>query len=168
MIEVCGIKHNLDSEVVLLSSGLCVDSSTFCKELVQFINEQHEELTTDSSYSPEEVWSMQLECLQTIIQELSEARQAVADAARHNPGYYLWGMLRAWQVQQRYLSNHFKDDPALTGILVRRILMHGGDTTLKTKLSKIDELTRKVDEHHRNFQAELKKLQAAKAGGNKA
>ena len=46
--------------------------------------------------------------------------------------------------------------------------MHGGDTTLKTKLSKIDELTRKVDEHHRNFQAELKKLQAAKAGGNKA
>ena len=78
-------------------------------------------------------------------------------------------MLRAWQVQQRYLSNRFKDDPALTGILVRRILLHGGDTTIKTKLAKIDDLSRKVDEHHRNVQTEIKKLQAAKAGGgNKA
>ena len=161
--EGIGLKTS-DPEVILLSSGLCTDSATFCKELVQFINEQHEELTADSAYSPEEIWAMQLECLQTIISELSEAREAVADAARHDKAFYLWGMLRAWQVQQRYLTNHFKDDPALTGILVRRILMHGGDTTLKAKLSKIDDLTRKVDEHHRNFQAELKKLQAAKKG----
>ena len=161
VVELRGLKTN-DSEVILLSSGLCTDSATFCKELVQFINEQHEELTADSAYSAEEIWAMQLECLQTIISELSEAREAVADAARHERGFYLWGMLRSWQIQQRYLTNHFKDDPALTGILVRRILMHGGDTTLKTKLGKIDELTRKVDEHHRNFQAELKKLQGAK------
>ena len=161
-VEVRGLKTT-DSEVILLSSGLCTDSATFCKELVQFINEQHEELTADSSYSADEIWAMQLECLQTIISELSEAREAVADAARHDRAFYLWGMLRAWQVQQRYLTNHFKDDPALTGILVRRILMHGGDTTLKTKLGQIDDLARKVEDHHRGFQAELKKLQAAQA-----
>ena len=161
VIELRGLKTS-DSEVILLSSGLCTDSATFCKELVQFINEQHEELTADSAYSADEIWAMQLECLQTIISELSEAREAVVDAARHERAFYLWGMLRSWQIQQRYLSNHFKNDPALTGILVRRILMHGGDTTLKSKLGKIDELTRKVDDHHRNFQAELKKLQAAK------
>ena len=78
-------------------------------------------------------------------------------------------MLRAWQVQQRYLDNHFKDDPALTGIMVRRILMHGEDTSVKTKLAKIDDIQRKVDENHRHIQGELKKLQAARnAGGGKA
>ena len=74
---------------------------------------------------------------------------------------YLWGMLRAWQVQQWYLDNHFKDDPALTGIMVRRILMHGEDTTVKNKLAKIDEIQRKMEENHRTVHGEIKKLQAA-------
>lgn len=132
------------------------------------MTDQYEELTADTSYSPEEVWSMQLDCLQTILKELSAARASVTDAARHERGYYVWGMLRAWQIQQRYLDNHFKDDPALIGILVRRILMHGCNTALKAKVAKIEDLTRIVDEHHRCVQAELKKLQAAKAAGNKA
>ena len=160
-------QKSTDTEVVLLASGLCTDSGQFCKELVGFMTDQYEELTADTSYSPEEVWSMQLDCLQTILKELSAARASVTDAARHERGYYVWGMLRAWQIQQRYLENHFKVDPALTGIFVRRILTHGGDTALKAKVAKIEDLARKVDEHHRSVQAELKKLQAVKAAGNK-
>ena len=154
-------QNSSDSEVLLLAGGLCQDSAHFCNELVRFMNEQHNELATNTTYTSDQVWAMQLECLQCIIHELSEARESVADAGRHNPAYYLWGMLRAWQVQQRYLDNHFKDDPALTGIMVRRILMHGEDTSVKTKLAKIDDIQRKVDENHRTIQGELKKLQAA-------
>lgn len=159
--------NTTDVEVRALAGGLCQDSAFFCNELVRFMNEQQEDLTNDTTFTSDQVWDMQLECLQTIIHELSEAREAVGDAARYDPAYYLWGMLRAWQIQQRYITNHFKDDPALTGIMVRRILMHGEDTTVKTKLAKIDDIQRKVEEHHRYFQNELKKLQAANKGPGK-
>lgn len=168
--ETLRMANTADVEVRALAGGLCQDSAFFCNELVRFIDEQHDELTSGTTFTPEQVWGMQLEFLTTIIHKLSEAREGVGDAARYNPAYYLWGMLRAWQIQQRYIANHFKDDPALTGIMVRRILMHGEDTTVKTKLAKIDDLQRKVEEHHRHFQSELKKLQAAKGAGkdNKA
>jgi uncharacterized protein YneF (UPF0154 family) len=74
-------------------------------------------------------------------------------------GLYLWGMLQAWKVQQRYLANDFKNDPALTGIMVRRLLLHGGDTTVKDKLAKLDSLFAKVEDNHRLNTAQLKKLQ---------
>lgn len=167
-----------DTNAVLLSSGLCQDSAHFCMELVRFINEQHEELTQKTMYTSAQVWSMQLECLEKIIEELSEARESVADAARFQPAYYLWGMLKAWKVQQRYLENHFKDDPALTGILVCRILMQGQDTSIRAKLDKIDELERemkdnhkKEEEHRRNQMGEINKLKQARnqaqQGGNR-
>jgi hypothetical protein len=153
--------HTADPQAILLSTGLCSDSATFCHELVRFITEQQDALTADTTFSVTQVWEMQLECLQKIIEELSEARESVADAARHTPAYYLWGMLKAWKIQQRYLSNHFKDDPALTGIMVRRILMQGQDSTVRDKLAKIDALANKMDEHHRQKNNELKNLKDA-------
>jgi hypothetical protein len=147
-----------DHQAVMLSVGLCTDAALFCTELVRFMTDQHTILTADTTLSEKQVWSMQLECLQTIIEELSEARGRVMAAANFQPGLYLWGMLRAWKVQKRYLANNFKDDPALTGIMVRRILMQGQDSSVKDKLAKIELLSNKVEEHHRQEVAEIKKL----------
>jgi hypothetical protein len=97
--------------VSCLAAGLVIDSVTFCHDFVMFINEQNHELTNGTSYPAATVWDMQLECIQTIVEELSEVRKHVADAGRHNSAYYLWGMLKAWQIQQRYRANHFKNDP---------------------------------------------------------
>ena len=89
----------------------------------------------------------------------------MSDAARDRPGYLVWGMLRAWKVQKRYLENHFKNDPALTGIMVRRILLSGQDTSIAEKLKELDELRRRLedrqrveDEQYRNHSGEIKKL----------
>lgn len=154
-----------ESSAIVLSTGLCADSANFCRELVRFITNQYEELTQRTLYTPQQIWSMQMECLSTIINELCAARGSVVDAARKQPAYYLWGMLRAWKVQSRYLANKFKDDPALTGIMVRRILMQGQDTSLRNKLEeitsikqKVDENQRKHDEQHRNVLGELRKI----------
>jgi uncharacterized protein YneF (UPF0154 family) len=144
-----------------LAAGLVMDSVTFCHDLDMFINEQHHELTHGTAYTKDAVWMMQLECLQTIVEELSEARERVADAGRHNPAYYLWGMLRAWQIQQRYRRNHFKNDPALNGVLVRRLIMQGGDKGVEAKLAQLDALAKQVEQYNRNHAAEIKKLQAA-------
>jgi hypothetical protein len=145
-------------DALMLSAGLCQDSAHFCNELVRFINEQQEELTANTAYTDEQVWAMQLECLQRIVEELSEARESVADAARFEPGYYLWGMLRAWKIQQRYIENHFKDDPALTGVLVRRILMQGQDTNVKKQLDKVDSVDHKLEAYKRDNNNAVKQL----------
>jgi hypothetical protein len=150
-----------DPTVSRLAAGLVMDSVTFCHDLVMFINEQNHELTHGTAYSKEAVWVMQLECIQTIVEELSEARERVADAGRHNPAYYLWGMLRAWQIQQRYRRNHFKNDPALNGVLVRRLIMQGGGDDAEAKWGKLEALGKLVDQHHRSLTADIKKLQAA-------
>jgi hypothetical protein len=102
---------------------------------------------------------MQLECLEQIFEELHQARVAVVDAARISQGIYLWGMLRAWQIQQRYVSNDFQDDPALTGIFVRRVLLHGQDVSLDDRLSKITDGVKKLEEHDRQVQSDVKQLQ---------
>jgi hypothetical protein len=113
----------------------------------------------DTPYTSEEVWDMQLECLEQIFEELHQARVAVIDAAHISQGVYLWGMLRAWQIQQRYVSNDFQDDPALTGIFVCRVLLHGQDVSLDDRLSKITNGVKKLEEHDRQVQSDMKQLQ---------
>lgn len=149
-------KRFVDNKVLLLSAGLCADSATFCKELVAFINDQQEELITNTPYTAEQVWQMQLECLQKIIVELSEARLCYSEAGWDNRGNFVWGMLMSWKIQQRYRANHFKDDPALTGILVRRILMQGQDNSVKKQLQKVDANEAKIDNYKRDNNAAVK------------
>jgi hypothetical protein len=148
-----------DSEAIKIASGLLSDSITFISALCTWIESAHRELTADTPYTSEEVWDMQLECLEQIFEELHQARVAVVDAARISQGIYLWGMLKAWQIQQRYVENDFQDDPALTGIFVRRVLLHGQDVALDERLSKLADGLKKVDEHDRQIQSEAKQLQ---------
>lgn len=149
-------KQYTDANILLLSDGLSQDSANFCKELVAFMNDQHEELTNNTPYTADQVWQMQLECLLKIIEELSAARMCYAAAARTSRGNYIWGMLMAWKVQQRYRQNLFKDDPALTGILVRRILMQGQDGSVKKQLQKVDANEIKIDNYKRENNAAVK------------
>jgi hypothetical protein len=102
---------------------------------------------------------MQLECLEQIFEELHQARVAVVDAARLSQGIYLWGMLKAWQIQQRYIRNDFQDDPALTGIFVRRVLLHGQDVSLDERLSKLSDGLKKAEDHNRQAASDTKQLQ---------
>jgi hypothetical protein len=148
-----------DTEAVKVASGLMADSCTFITSLCTWIESSHRELTADTPYTSGEVWDMQLECLEQIFEEIHQARVAVVDAARISQGIYLWGMLKAWQIQQRYLTNDFQDDPALTGIFVRRVLLHGQDVSLDERLSKLSDGLKKADEHNRQAVSDTKQLQ---------
>jgi hypothetical protein len=149
-----------DSEAVKVASGLLSDSSTFISSLCTWIESAHRELTADTPYTSEEVWDMQLECMEQIFEELHQARVAVVDAARISQGFTFGGCSgRAWQIQQRYVSNDFQDDPALTGIFVRRVLLHGQDVSLDDRLSKITDGLKKLEEHDRQVQSDVKQLQ---------
>jgi hypothetical protein len=148
-----------DIEAVKVASGLMSDSCTFITSLCTWIESSHRELTADTPYTSSEVWDMQLECLEQIFEELHQARVAVVDAARLSQGIYLWGMLKAWQIQQRYIRNDFQDDPALTGIFVRRVLLHGQDVSLDERLSKLSDGLKKAEDHNRQAASDTKQLQ---------
>lgn len=53
-----------DADVKLLSSGIVEDSYNFIIQLVTWVDKAHRELTADTTYSDQEVWDMQLECLE--------------------------------------------------------------------------------------------------------
>lgn len=147
----------MENELIRVSNTLVTDSMVFCTRLCSFLEEQQVTYTEGTGYSAATVWDMQLECLQTILEELHNARIGVVDAARHRPGLLLWGMIQAWKVQKRYMSNNFADDPALTGILVRRLIMQGDDKGSQNK--KVDDLHKTVNEHQRNNASQFKKIQ---------
>jgi hypothetical protein len=50
-------------------------------------------------------------------------------------------MLQAWEIQQRYLSHKFMNDPALNGIFVRRAVLRSMDTKV---VGQVRELINRV------------------------
>jgi uncharacterized protein YneF (UPF0154 family) len=80
---------------------------------------------------------------------------------------FLWGMLRAWEIQERYRENKFKNDPALTGLVVRRMMVHSGEKSVKMQLALVDtddesieSLGIKLKEYHKEQVAINKKVKA--------
>jgi hypothetical protein len=148
-----------DPEVRLLAQGLLGDSVNFCRELVLFVSVQNKHLTQGTKYTKEQVWSMQLDIVLQILQELSQSRRALATAARKEPALYIWGMLKARVIQERLRGNKFEDDPSLNGIIMRKIMLQGGTDAMKVKLDKIDEVAKKVMDYHRINNSDVKALQ---------
>jgi len=107
-----------ENKVTCLAQGLTADSVSFLSQRDAWLTKSYHEITTDTVYSGKVAWCMLMECLVKILEELHSAQEDVTDAARLAPELYIWGMLRAWKVQQRLLQHDFQDDPMLTGVLV--------------------------------------------------
>jgi hypothetical protein len=151
-----------DPDLTVLTAGLLTDSKLFLIELVRYVNDQNHELLKGSAYSAAQVWAMQLESLATIFKELASVRAAAESSGQQHAGYYVWAMLRAWEIQQRYRKNKFKDDPALTGIMVRRIVVQGGDGGLMAKLKQLEDAVKRLDQQASNLMGSIRKLQNPK------
>jgi hypothetical protein len=148
-----------DPEVQLLAQGLLSDSVNFCRELVLFVSMQNKHLTQGTKYTKEQVWSMQLDIILQILFELSQQRRGLATSARKEPALYVWAMLKARAIQERLRTNKFEDDPSLNGIIMLKIMLQGGTDAMKLKLDKIDEVAKKVADHHRIYNLDVKSLQ---------
>ena len=77
------------------------------------------------------------------------------DAGQYNQGMYLWGLLKTWKILECYRANEFNNDPALTGLMVRHIMMHDEERT-QNKLSQltthgdtIDALYTNISDYHK-------------------
>jgi hypothetical protein len=104
-----------DSELNELALSLTTDAQSFITELLEFVTTQYEDLVKTSTMSDSESWELVVDCVADIFEELHNVLSEVTDAGQYNEGIFLlWGMLRAWEIQERYRENIFKNDPALT------------------------------------------------------
>jgi hypothetical protein len=126
-----------DADFKDLSSVLLTDSQGFITELCEIVSSQCDEYVESSSFTAEEAWSLVIDCIAHIFEELHSARSAVMDAGQYNQGMFLWSFLKAWEIQEHYRANEFKNDPALTGAMVGCIMMHDGERTLKQQLTQL-------------------------------
>ena len=155
---------DMDSEVTLVSVGLITDNVTFCHGLVAWSRKLYLELTRETAYSDKDIWYMLLECLATIFTELHNARSRVKDAAVVQPALYVWGMLQAWEIQHRYVTNNFQDDPALTGTFVRRVLLQGKNSEIQKSIESVKATQTAYEAQQRTTNGELAKLKKEQLG----
>jgi hypothetical protein len=81
-----------------------------------------------SGLSDEVIEELCIKLLAYILDEIVKAHNGFSDAGEAQPAYFLWGMLQAWEIQQRYLLHNFVNDPALNGIFVRRAVLRSMDS----------------------------------------
>ena len=149
----------MTSEALAVATSLSTDGSLFIEGFMTWQSKGSRELADDTTLPPATVWDMTKECEAKVWEDIDSARSMFVDAARAEPGLYVWGMLQAWQVEQRYLENSFQDDPALTGIFVREILFSSEDESLKDKISKFGSFQEKSERLTTAATSDIKKLQ---------
>jgi hypothetical protein len=119
-----------ESEFIEMAVYLSSESAYFITEMLEYITTLYEEYV-ETQMKPKEALSTVLDYVALIFEELHSVRSEVIDAGQHNPGMFLWGFLKAWEIQECYRKNQFKDDRALTGRLVRRMMVRDGESSLK-------------------------------------
>jgi hypothetical protein len=96
-----------DADLKDLSSVLLTDSQGFITDLCEFVSSQYDEYVESSSFTAEKAWSLVIDCVAHIFEELHSARYVVMDAGQYNQGMYLWGFLNVWERQEHYRANEF-------------------------------------------------------------
>lgn len=155
-IEVIQKDSGLQGDAMTVAVGLLNDSVRFLDELANWKTNSYQELLEDTALPKAMLWSMYMEWEAKIWEDIADVRSQYVDAARFLPGYYVWGMLKAWEVQNRYMANHFQDDPALTGIFTHQILFHGQDLSLKGAIEDLTEQVGKLDTKVHTASGEIK------------
>jgi hypothetical protein len=107
-----------DSELIEMAVYLSSDSASFITEMLEYITMQYEEYVETQTFKPKEALFTVFDSAALIFEVLHSVRSEVINTGQHNPGIFMWGFLKAWEIQECYGKNQFKDDPALTGRLV--------------------------------------------------
>lgn len=153
--------HNAttDPSILRLVNSLCNDSVHFIQKFIDFVDRFYMDMSESTSMAKKDIWSMILACIEQIFDDLRKARAPYQDAAETKQHMYLWGTLHCHKTMKRYVDNKFCDDPAITGVVVRRMIrrnagLTGGDKkaadTAKAALDKIKAIEKRIAALERN------------------
>ena len=154
------LRNNLatDPELKELSMYLATDYAPFISEFLELFNSQNEEYIETSTFPPEQVLTSVLDFMVLILEELHEGRAEVMDTGQHVPGMFIWRFIKAWEIQELYHRNQFKDNPVLTRRLVGCMLVHDVEQYFKAQIAQIEKhgeriisIQEKVTDNHKEM-----------------
>jgi hypothetical protein len=91
-----------DPELNEMAVYLSTYSASFISEYLELFTSQYEEYVETSTFQPAQALNTFLELSALIFEELHSARAEVMDAGQHDPGMFLLGFIKAWEIQERY------------------------------------------------------------------
>jgi hypothetical protein len=163
------LRHTLttDPELNELEIYFTTDSAAYISEFIEFFTSQYEEYVETAMFPLGQALTTVLDLTALIFEKLHGARAEVMDTGQPDPGMFLWGFIKAWEIQEQYRQNQFKDYPALTGRLIFRMLVHDGQKAFKSKLALLNThdtaltvLQARVTENHKEVVVYQKKLKS--------
>jgi hypothetical protein len=116
-----------DPDVRELAKEMLDKSREFVVDLCHFVEEFYAEMSESTAITPEEAWRLTTALIYEVFSELHTARSIVKQAKEAESLLHVWGALKTQEVMQRFVDNQFRDDSALTGILVRHIIRRKND-----------------------------------------
>ena len=109
-------------QLLRLANGMLIDCINFIQRLICFIDAWWIDLKIGSYFSETLLWEVIVSSIEQIFEDMRTARSPIQDASETDKSVLLWGLMKSHQVMKRYITNDFKKDPALNGILVQKIL----------------------------------------------
>jgi hypothetical protein len=132
-------------EVHSLAREMLAASRDFVLDLTRFVDDFYSEMSLAPSMTTLEAWDLTRTLLAEVLTELRETRNTVEHSRDTEPLLTIWGALKTHEIMKRYKDKEFRDDPALTGILVRHILKRKTDSDgLESIRAKITTLTNRL------------------------
>ena len=148
------------ADVLRLSQGMTATSAAFCQALITFLDGWHLEMIMSSPFTPTEVWQFCVYILEAIFERLCTARGVIQDAAEQDPSLLIWGMLKAHAVMARLTKNDFRNDPVITGLMMRMLMTHGPHTSLQTNLHKQEAQVESNKADYANLKSRVQSLES--------
>jgi hypothetical protein len=127
-----------------LAKAMLAQSRSFVLDLTRFVDDFYAEMSPPAMTTVE-AWALTKSLMVEIFSELRENRNTVEHSRVKEPILTIWGALKTHEVMKRYVDKDFRDDPALSGILVRHILKRKTDTDgLDAIRAKLTNLTSRL------------------------
>ena len=126
----------------------------FVLEMCHFVEDFYKEMAHSSAIQGDEAWSLTSALLFEVFHDLRKARSIVKVIKETEPLFHIWGALKTHEVMERLSRNQFRDDPILTGILVRHIVQRKNDVDGNVSLARKISVT---DGKVATLQSDLKK-----------
>jgi hypothetical protein len=151
------------TDLKYLAMDMLNDSKRFFAETNRFIEESYSTMKGGGGLDEKEAWDVTRACFEQVLTDIHASRGVVKYTRVEKPLLHVWGALKAHEVMTRYQKFKFKDDPALTGILIRFILKHQKESAASKMLTRVA----KVEVAHNSLKQDFNRLKASRstAGG---
>ena len=86
---------------------MAIDARSFITKILKFVHTQYEDLVDTSTMSDSDYWELVVDCVAHIFEEFHNVQSEVTCVWQYNGGMFLWVILCAWEIKERYRDNKF-------------------------------------------------------------